>query len=96
MTRRGSENSHEDEEGGGRALGLAAGGGLLALPGAPAGPEPATTTTAQKLNQENRPAITRKRGTIVPLQDQRKARRSILPALVLLGGVGLALHGAWS
>jgi hypothetical protein len=43
MTRRGSENSHEDEEGGGRALGLAARGGLLALSGGAARPEPATT-----------------------------------------------------
>ena len=95
MTRRGSENSHEDEESRGRALGLAARGGLLALAGAAASPEPATTT-AQKLNQEHHADITRKRGTIVPPQDQRKARRSILPALILLGGVGLALHGAWS
>jgi hypothetical protein len=96
MTRRGSENSHEDEEGGGRAFGLAARGGLLALAGAVAGPKPTTITTAQKLNQEHRPAITRKRGTIVPPQDQLKAQRSVLPTLILLGGVGLALHGGWS
>lgn len=78
MTRRGSENSHEDEEGGGRALGLAARGGLLALAGAAAGPEPTTTTTAQKLN---RPQPSQ---TIVPPQDdQRKARRSYLPSSFL-------------
>jgi hypothetical protein len=83
MTRRRSQNSHEDEEGGGRALGLAARGGLLALSGAAAaGPEPATAT-AQNLNQEHRAAIARKRGTIVPPQEQRKARRSYLASSFL-------------
>jgi hypothetical protein len=83
MTRRRSQNSHEDEESGGRALGLAARGGLLALSGAAAaGPEPATTT-AQNLNQEHRAAIARKRGTIVPPQEQRKSRRSYLPSSFL-------------
>jgi hypothetical protein len=61
MTRRGSENSHEDEEGGGRALGLAAGGGLLPLAGAAAGLESATTTK-QKREQEHRPAIRKETG----------------------------------
>jgi hypothetical protein len=44
MTYRGSENSHEDKEGGGRALGLVTRGDLLALAGDATCPEPATTT----------------------------------------------------
>jgi hypothetical protein len=44
MTYRGSENSHEDKEGGGRALGLVARGDLLELAGDATRPEPATTT----------------------------------------------------
>jgi hypothetical protein len=44
MTHRGSENSHEDEEGRGRTLGLAAHDSLLALAGDATSPEPATTT----------------------------------------------------
>jgi hypothetical protein len=44
MTYRGSENSHEDKEGGGRVLGLVASGDLLALVGDATRPEPATTT----------------------------------------------------
>jgi hypothetical protein len=43
MTYRGSENSHEDEEGGGRAFRLAAHDDLLALAGDASRPEPATT-----------------------------------------------------
>jgi hypothetical protein len=55
MTHRGSENSHEDEEGGGRSLGLAARGGLLALAGDATSPEPATTTKSTvKLSQGKR------------------------------------------
>jgi hypothetical protein len=41
MTHRGSEKSHEDEEGRGRSLGLAARGGLLALVGDATSLEPA-------------------------------------------------------
>ena len=39
-----AENSHEDEEGGGWALGLTTRGDLLALAGDATRPEPATTT----------------------------------------------------
>ena len=96
MTRRGSENSHEDEEGGGRALGLAAGSGLLPLAGAAASLEPATTTK-QKREQEHRhrPAIRKETGN--PRSGTETGPSAeILPAVALLRGVGLALHGGWS